>query len=269
MGAAKRFIRRLAAGHAQSVLISLIAFVMLQYGWTLRHPFFFDDSHTIVANSAIQSPGNLLRLWTASSYHSASPENWGYRPFTVFMHSLSWLVGGGATWPFHLVKKLTFALVCFLIFLIWRTLWRYPGYFPNNPPRIRFKAGKLDFTWLVTPDSAALVAAFVFAIHPANNQVVNYISASSSLFAGFWYLFAYSLYLAFRQERRLNYLALSCAAYAVSVLSKEEGITLPAVILLSELLLPSWELGTAPVGDFVHASTIFSSQGKTAPISPK
>lgn len=218
--------------------LAILAFVFVVYANTLSHPFFFDDSHYIQSNVAIQTPSNLLNIWTSAIYNSSSPDQWGYRPFTTFIHSLSWLAGGGATWPFHVVKCVLHALVCLLLFLVWKRVWSFPGFFPKNAPALRFKWRKRDVTWSVTPASAALVLSFVFAAHPANTQVLNYISATTTLLAGTCYLAAYYFYLRFREDSRLKFFLGSLALYALAVFAKEEGITLIGVIILSELLLP-------------------------------
>ena len=77
-----------------------------------------------------------------------------------------------------------------------------------------------------------------FAIHPANTQVVNYIAATSTLLCGFWYLAGYYLYLRFRDDPKTPTLLAGGLAYALACLAKEEGVTLVAVIALSEFFLP-------------------------------
>lgn len=219
--------------------LALLAFVFLIYAPTLNYPYFFDDNHYIQNNAAIHSSANLLKLWTSASYYSVTPENWGYRPFTTFIHSLAWLTGGGATWPFHVEKILLHALVCFFLALIWGKLWTQPGFFPSSAPTFRFKWGSKNLTWTATPSAAAIALAFVFAAHPVNTQVLIYISATTTLLSGCCYLGAYYFYLRFRESPRGALLMGSFALYALAVLAKEEGITLVGVIILTELFLPN------------------------------
>lgn len=218
--------------------LTLLAFVFLIYAPTLHYPYFFDDTHYILNNAAIQTPANLLKLWTSASYYSVTPENWGYRPFTTFIHSLAWLTGGGATWPFHVEKIILHSLVCFLLVLVWGKLWTQPGFYPSAPPTLRFRWRTKDISWPITPSIAALALGFVFAAHPVNTQVLNYISATSTLLSGCCYLAAYYFYLRFRESPRGSFLIGSFALYALAVLAKEEGITLVVVILLTEYFLP-------------------------------
>jgi tetratricopeptide (TPR) repeat protein len=220
--------------------LALLLFVFAAYAGTLRYPFFFDDAHFVVANMAIHTPQNLLKLWTSASYNSSVPDQWGYRPFTTFIHSLSWIAGGGSTVPFHIHKKLLIVTVCLLLVGIWRRIWSWPGFFPTPYPRIRFAWKGKDRVFLVTPLFAAWMLAFVFAIHPANNEVANYVSATTTLLAGTCYAGAYYLYLRWREDdlKRARFLVASLAVYALAVFSKEEGITLCAVVAMTELVAP-------------------------------
>ncbi|HUP58640.1 MAG TPA: hypothetical protein VM598_14370 [Bdellovibrionota bacterium] len=226
-------------GFRPALPLVLLALVFLAHGATLHHPFHFDDGNFVVSNSAIHTPANLMKIWTSSTYTSTLPENRAYRPLTTFVHSLAWIAGGGAPWPFHLLKLLLHAGVCLLLFGVWKRIWNIPGFFPVPGPRLRFRWRGRELDLELTAGRAAAGLALVFAIHPANSEIVNYISADTTLLAGFFYLGAYYLYMRFREATRGGaYLLGSLVLYGLSMLAKEEGITLVAVIALTELLLP-------------------------------
>jgi Tfp pilus assembly protein PilF len=219
--------------------IAIFAIVTLMYFRSLNYPFAFDDTHSIVSNAAIQLPKNLLKIWTAASFCSSSPENWGYRPLMTMSHSIAWIVGGGATWPFRIEKIFLFSGVGFLLFLIWSRLFKTPGFYPNPSPRIGINWRSRPYEWSITPEFAAAILAVLFVVHPANTQIVLYIAATSTLLCGFWYLVAYYLYLRFRESGDRRELIGVCLAFFLSVMAKEEGITLPAVVVLTEFFLPA------------------------------
>lgn len=212
--------------------------ILLLYGSTLHYPFFFDDQHTIEKNHLIQTTANWGRLWVSNRFYSMRPDMWGYRPLMTFLNSLAWLTAGGETWPFRVQKMFAFAGVCTLLASVWKVIWTMPGFYPGTPTQLEFKVANQRRIWEATPATAALALAFVFAIHPANTEVMDYIASSSSLFTGLAYLAAYRLYLRYRSSPTLGVLLLSCLCYALAVLTKEEGITFPAVVLLSEVLFP-------------------------------
>lgn len=220
------------------IALAFITIVFLIYAPTLGFPFFFDDSHYISRNLAIQTPNNLLNLWTSASYYSVTPENWGYRPFTTFLQSLAWLTAGGALWPFHLLKIVLHGLTCFLLFLVWKKLFAVPGFFSDPAPTLRWKWKGHEKKWTLDPGNVAFIAALFFAAHTANTEVMIYISATSTLLAGTCYIAAYYLYLCDREKPNVKFVVGSLVFYALSVLAKEEGITLVAVIVLTELFLP-------------------------------
>ncbi len=76
---------------------------------------------------------------------------------------------------------------------------------------------------------AAFLAAALFALHPLQTQAVDYIFARSSLLAVFFALLSFWLFL---KERH----AWSVAAFALSLLAKEETAALPVFFLLYDLL---------------------------------
>lgn len=193
----------------------ILAFLglLIVYAPSLRGPFILDDSHTISGNAAIQNPANIFRLWTSAKYYSASPDNWGYRPLTAATNLVSWWIGGGATWPFHVFKVLIFAGLCVVLFRIWRMLL----------PRV--------------PEEWTVIAILGFALNPVHTQVVCYISATSTLLAGFFVATGLMSYLQWRESRSVRILISAYASLLLSMLAKEEGIVLLAIIPAVEIFL--------------------------------
>jgi hypothetical protein len=210
------------------------------YFWSIAGGFHFDDSHSVESNLAIRALSNIPSFWTDPGTSSFIPENRVYRPLVYTLYSVCWLIGQGRTWPFHLIKMLMHLGVCLALFFIWRRLWSEKGWFPVQALQLRFPFFSRVFT--LTPDWAAFFLALVFVVHPAGSECVDYISATTSLQCALFYLWAYSAYLSWRDaagrgEQARRKLGLSLFLYFLSVASKEEGITLPAVVLLTELFL--------------------------------
>ena len=90
---------------------------------------------------------------------------------------------------------------------------------------------------------AAWAAAALFAIHPAHTVAVGWISGRTDVLATVFYAAAFLLYLESRPLRAASAprLALSCLGFALALLAKEMAITLPAVILAHNLLVPRGE----------------------------
>ncbi len=191
----------------------LLAAVFLLYLPSLRGPYILDDSHTVQWNGSIQNIQNFFKLWTSAQHYSSSPDNWGYRPVVTALNSICWWIGKGATWPFHVLKVLFFSWLCILLFNVWRKL------LPQAPREL------------------VAVAVLIFAANPIHTQVVSYISATTTLVAATLALFVINTYLKYRDSKKKLYLALMFFGVLLSMLAKEEGIVVIALIPLVELYL--------------------------------
>lgn len=176
------------------------------YGNSLKGAFHYDDFHVIEGNPYIKNLAFIPQYFTDGRTSSSLPENSGYRPLCTLTFALLWNVAGGATWPFHVHKILSHALVAWLIFLIAAELMRRAG--SSVDPRLSAAAG-----------------ALLFLVHPGLSETVNYISSTSSLQCALFYLAAFWSLLRAR-------LLLMGLFFLLSVLTKEEGATFPAAVFL-------------------------------------
>jgi tetratricopeptide (TPR) repeat protein len=93
-----------------------------------------------------------------------------------------------------------------------------------------FAAVLLLYEWLLlaaTP-AAALLGALIFAVHPIQAEAVAYVYSRATLFSTAFSLACIVLWL-----RGRRWASLAC--YALALLSKEDCVTVPLVILLFEL----------------------------------
>lgn len=226
--------------YLKGIFIGIGILISLVYAESLTGTFHFDDSHSVETNAAIRSPLNIPNFWTDPQTSSFIPENRVYRPLVYTFYSICWWAGHGKTWPFHVMKIFMHWMVTLALLLIWRRLWSEPGWFPNlisagGPTRIKFPFIRGQFS--ITPTSAASLLAILFSIHPAGSECVDYISATTSLQCAMFYAWAYYFYLRFHDSRQVKPLLISLFLYFLSVSSKEEGITLPAMVLITEFFL--------------------------------
>ncbi|MBI3557480.1 MAG: hypothetical protein HY074_14540, partial [Deltaproteobacteria bacterium] len=195
----------------------------LAYSNSFTISFQFDDTHTVQSNVYIRSLSYIPRYFVDATTFSYRPENSGYRPMSTTACALAFWLSHQQTWGFHLIKLLEHCLVATFVFLLGLQL------LPKSGVLSTVAGGRT---------LAAFFGALVFAVHRANTEIVDYITAISSLQAGLFYLVAFYLYLSFRrrsgERQRFAFLALSVACYLSSMLSKEEGITLPAMLVFYE-----------------------------------
>ncbi|MEQ1665904.1 MAG: hypothetical protein ABL927_11065, partial [Bdellovibrionales bacterium] len=68
------------------------------------------------------------------------------------------------------------------------------------------------------------VSLFVFAINPVHTQVLSYISATSTLLAGFFVCLSIATYLLYLEKKLLGIFVLSLISAFLAIMSKEEGV---------------------------------------------
>jgi tetratricopeptide (TPR) repeat protein len=131
----------------------------------------------------------------------------GVRPLLKASYTLNWTLGGG----FHVLNIAFHAMNAALLFLIGDSLFR--------------------------DRRAALLAALLFALHPAATEAVTYISGRSSSLMAVFYLGALLAYLHGRSWA-------SAMLFVLAVATRETAVTLPAALLLCELCRaerPGWK----------------------------
>ncbi|MCC7529950.1 MAG: hypothetical protein IT342_15610 [Candidatus Melainabacteria bacterium] len=87
--------------------------------------------------------------------------------------------------------------------------------------------------------ASAVYASALFLVYPLHVESVAWVIGRVDLFSTAFYLAALSLYFRFRKIGQTKYLVLSLLCFALSLVSKEMAVTLPAVIACAELLLPT------------------------------
>jgi hypothetical protein len=187
--------------------------IAIAYVTSVDIPFYFDDVHSLRDNVALLDPRNWYQHWLNPELTSSLPANRSYRPLTFMIYNLLMVAGGGGVLLFHLHKLVLLFGICVLVEKIWN--------------RLAGREGRFGFG-----------LACLWAVHPALSESTVYLSATSSLQAAYFYFLGYWLFL--KQPERWWPVLL---AYAASCFSKEEGITLPATLLLTAVLekrLRSW-----------------------------
>lgn len=137
-----------------------------------------------------------------------------YQPLTWLSYAFDYSFSGLDPAGYHATSLLIHSLNAALFFLVARLL--------------------LDAARPGDNTGAAAGAALLFSLHPLRVESVAWAADRRDVLAGFFYLLALWAYLRARVqgEGRLLWLAGSCAAFALSLLSKAIGITFPLVLLV-------------------------------------
>ena len=157
------------------VCIALTTLCFAVYSNNFRHAYHLDDAYTLVNNPSIRSLAAIPRYFVDPATYTSLREQADYRPILQVSYALNYAIGGYDTWWWHFTQVLMHALVSIGVFAFARrvlTLLDQPN-----------------------PTTAALVAAAIFAIHPAASGVVNYFNARSSLLTAVFLLPALLAYM--------------------------------------------------------------------------
>ncbi|MBW2469385.1 MAG: tetratricopeptide repeat protein [Deltaproteobacteria bacterium] len=194
-----------------AVLVCVSAFV---YFNSLSNGFVYDDLGTIVENVHIKRFSNFLSSFYNQSYFKISGGEASYRPLATLSYYLLYAVFDVNPFGYRLFS---FALHIFNVILVYMLA------------RI-----------IIANKRAALMAGLLFACHPVNAEAVNGISYNEDLLAAFFFFVALLFYMRLQPSAsKPGYLffALSLSFFLLGLLSKEMAITLPAIVVLYDLIL--------------------------------
>ena len=199
---------RADATSAPVLAMALLVVAAVALAWSNAWPgaFQFDDYAVIVDEPRVHG---FAAWWYALP---------GLRPLLKASYVLSWKLGGGDPVAFLAVNVALHAANALLVLALARRLlpWIAPDIAVDTP----------------RANVAALAAALVFALHPAQTESVTYLSGRSGSLMALCWLSALLCWLRGAPAARAGALALFVAAMAV----KETALSWPCVVLVIEVL---------------------------------
>lgn len=208
--------------HFQAILI---LFILISYSNTLTSTWHFDDLQNIVENQKLHLTS--LNTETLIQVFFAHPREEGqiFRPVAYLSFALNWYFGGNNVLGYHLVNILLHVGTAFLLYLTILHLL--------NAPALCEQQRSAHSKHLI-----ALLAALLWALNPIQTQTVTYIVQRMAGLATFFSLAALLCYLLGRRagtrSTQWAWFLATLACFVLALGSKENSITLPAVLLLVE-----------------------------------
>src|SRR3989304_356329 len=136
-----------------SALLIVAVLSTIVYLNTLDNGFHYDDEHYIVTNHFLERWGNIPALFTTTRYYSDDIRFTGhYRPLLYVTYALNKVTGGDNPFGYHIVNLVFHIGSAFIIFFMVQVILGCRFYI-------------------------ALASSLIFAVHPFNSEVVNYITA--------------------------------------------------------------------------------------------
>ena len=189
--------RAAAPDSTRLTLVAIAAVTLLTYTAALTAGFTADDFFILARTKGANG------LQDAGSYFRAGFFEY-YRPVAFVSHALDWTLWGAEPFGFHLTNVLLHTGSTLLVWALGRRL---------------------------LGGAAPVVAALLFALHPASHEAVYWIAARFDLLATFFTLLA----LWCLSGRTMGSRIAGWAAFGVALLSKESAISLL-------IIAPAWDV---------------------------
>ena len=204
-------------------LVGALALALWIPSWTGEF-LNYDDDHNFTGNLSYRGLGPENLRWMFTSHYGH------YVPVTWLTHGLDYVLFGMNPTGYRVVNSLYHALNAVLVFLLFLSLIR---------------SARPDLEDLRARGAAAAGALF-FALHPLRAASVAWITERRDMVSGMFFLLTILTYLRWISlpagPARLRGLVLSCFCFALMLLSKTLGMTVPFVLLILDV----WPLRRYP-----------------------
>lgn len=199
-----------------AVVFLAIATLFIYMG-TLRAPFVFDDMHAIVKNPYITNLNDVKGFFLTTPDESvAKIEHSGWRPLWYLSFALNYHFSKLQPAMYHATNIFIHFLNVLMVYFL----------------AMRLMRGRSNKPWL-----AALLAGLFFAAHPLQTETVSYVSSRSTSMAALFYLLAFYAYDVYRDRGWRLLLAVTALSFCMAAMTKENVITLPAMIIAYDFSL--------------------------------
>jgi len=196
----------------------------LLFSVSLWGDYVYDDYDIVFLDQRMHDPRQWPELWT-QSYFKTGVDNL-YRPLVSSSYAFQWWIHGDRPWVFHAINLLLHAANCALVVTLARRVLAR-----STSP-------------VATDSPVPLLAGLLFAVHPVHTEAVVNIVGRAELMCALGALGAVVLLLGPRLTHRRVLAIFGCFLFAL--LSKEQGMLLPLVMLLAGALLCRFEASERP-----------------------
>ena len=196
------------------VLMGVMSLILLVYSNTFQAEFHLDDISKIKNNLYVHLHAiSMENLWKVFSQN---------RPIAHLSFALNYYFSGLDVSAYHAVNLLIHLISTFALYLFVRLTLTLPTFKQR---------------WNGYEHWVAIIAAFLWAIHPVQTQAVTYVVQRMTLLSSMFYLLALLFYIMGRRSNsriRVLWYTLLVLAIPLAIGSKEMAATLPVFIVLYE-----------------------------------
>ena len=200
-------------GNIRPLLLSCAlvgALVFLVYSSGVFHPFHYDDLHSIRDHPHLRSVENIPQFFYRTDFFSVDPRGRMYRPLVLVSYAFNYGLDKLQVESYHWLNMGVHALNSALVIAV----------------------GRLFLSGLWPP----LFAGLIFALHPINSEVVNYISSRSESLCALFFLTSFLSYAYARRAERWSVplMGTSLLAFVGALLCKSVAVTLVPLLFFCE-----------------------------------
>jgi protein O-mannosyl-transferase len=206
--------------------LAVVCMGVAAYWNSIGNPLMLDDRVSIAENAAIRDWTDVGRVWAPGRESPVAG-----RPVVALTLALNYAVAGVDPATFR-VTNLAIHLMCALVLmaLVRRTLAVSTAFSADD-------ADATDVAWAV---------ALVWAVHPLNSEVVNYLTQrTESMMALFLFVTLYASVRAHRSTVPRRWQAAAVATCLVGMACKESMVVAPVLVVLCDAWLVYPSPGTA------------------------
>jgi hypothetical protein len=204
---------RLLREDRRAVLVALAVLTVLVYSNSLFNGFVWDDAYVLLNNEAVKDVSNLPQFFADPETGANNPGLAYYRPLRTSLYALVHHFVGSRPFAYHALNVLIHVANVGLVLLV--------------------------FIALGSGLPAATFVAAVFAVHPIATEAVASVTGLADVLFAFFYLLAFFLHLKYKASAKRAWLSMVGVylSFAAALLSKELAITLPLIVIASDMSL--------------------------------
>ena len=190
------------------IYLVIAAFALILYANTFSHDYALDDDVITRANRHVQSGyDGIPMIFEKGFYHGFNNVNEGsYRPIVLLNMAIEKEIFGNDPRYGHIFNVLFYALAAMILFSLLRNMLK-------------------EKSWYL-----AFIITLLYVAHPIHTEVVANIKSRDEILCFLFIVSSLNLLMLHVEKRKPLFLVGSLLLYFVSLLTKEYGITLMAVI---------------------------------------
>lgn len=197
----------------------LVAVCAIVYYNCVNNDFVFDDDSVILSDNTLKDISNIPKYFTGhEGFHKVIGRY--YRPTVSTTYNIDYAIWNLRPAGFHITNILIHiinVLLCFKLLCL-----MFSGEDKKN---------------LITNYYAPFIGALIFAVQPIHTEAVAWVSGRTDSLSFTFFAAAFIYYLKYENDESVKSLILLCIFYFAALLSKEMAITLPAIIILYDIIV--------------------------------